>query len=128
MARQRVARTRAGGTWTEAGYWNYLRGLLRNGFKRYPVKFQVKNANRRKKTAKGRGYEYPCAICNGWFVDKEVQVDHIKPCGSLKQWDDLVPFVSNMFCESDNLQVLCKTCHQKKTNSERKRKTKKEMK
>jgi 5-methylcytosine-specific restriction endonuclease McrA len=28
-----------------------------------------------------------------------------------------------LFCESDDLQVLCKTCHQKKTNEERRRRS-----
>jgi 5-methylcytosine-specific restriction endonuclease McrA len=122
MARQRVARTRAGESWTEARYWSFIRGLLRQGFNKYPVKFKVKNANRRRD---GRRFEYPCALCNDWFPDKEVQVDHIRPCGSLKSYDDLPSFVSTLYCESDNLQVVCTTCHQAKTNDERRRRKKK---
>ena len=124
VKKPRVPRTRAGGTMTEAAYWSYIRSGLRQKFQRYPVKFQVKNANRRKKK-KGRGFEYPCALCNDWFMDKDVQVDHIRPCGSLKSWDDLVPFAKNLFCEKDNLQLLCKDCHQSKTNDERKKRKKK---
>jgi len=52
-------------------------------------------------------------------MDKEVQVDHIIPAGTLRKYDDLPQFVKNMFCEADGLQVLCKPCHQLKTNAER---------
>jgi 5-methylcytosine-specific restriction endonuclease McrA len=40
----------------------------------------------------------------------------------LKCYDDLPSFVSNLFCEADNLQVLCKSCHKTKTAEERKKK------
>jgi hypothetical protein len=40
----------------------------------------------------------------------------------LKCYDDLPSFVSTLFCESDNLQVLCKQCHKAKTAEERKKK------
>ena len=117
MGKQRVQRTRAGNLWTEARYFSFIRGLLRGGFNKYPVKFKVKTANRRKNKQTKR-FEYPCKICNGWFPDKETQVDHIRPCGSLKTFSDLPDFVSTLFCEADNLQVVCKECHQKKTNDE----------
>jgi 5-methylcytosine-specific restriction endonuclease McrA len=73
---------------------------------------------------KGRQkYEYQCAACNKWYKGADVQVDHIVPCGSLKSYDDLPRFVKLMFCEADNLQVLCKECHQDKTNKEREERT-----
>ena len=53
------------------------------------------------------------------FTNKEVEVDHIVPAGSLKTFDDLPEFVERMFCEADGFQVLCKPCHQLKTNAER---------
>ena len=50
-----------------------------------------------------------------------MQVDHIKPIIDpeigFTNWDDVV---NNMFCEKENLQVLCKDCHALKTASERK--------
>jgi len=116
-----VEKTRAGGTWSEARYFSFIRSLLRRGFMRYPVKFQVKNEASRpyKGSDKRRKKEYQCAVCSGWFADKEVAVDHIVPCGSLKSYDDLPRFVSTLYCEANNLQVICSTCHQIKTNEER---------
>jgi len=116
-----VEKKRAGGTWSEARYFSFIRSLLRRGFMKYPVKFQVKNEASRpyKGSDKRRKKEYQCAVCSGWFADKEVAVDHIVPCGSLKTYEDLPKFVATLFCEKENLQIICNTCHQIKTNEER---------
>jgi 5-methylcytosine-specific restriction endonuclease McrA len=115
----RVPRTRMGNTKTEAAYFGYIRGILRNGSRRYAVKFQVKQAARRTVTGQRHRYEYTCAYCFGWFTDKECEVDHIIGAGSLKTYKDLPGFVERLFCEPEGMQVLCKTCHQIKTNEER---------
>jgi hypothetical protein len=52
-------------------------------------------------------------------MDKEVAVDHIVPAGQLRSFDDLPKFVEILFCEADNLQVLCHACHGRKTLNER---------
>lgn len=49
----------------------------------------------------------------------EVQVDHVKPCGALKTWDDVTPFIKTLFCGTENLQVLCKPCHKEKGKEDR---------
>lgn len=117
MPRQRVPRTRAGGSWTEAKYWGHIRSLLRQGFMYYPAKTAVKKAAGRRN---GRSVEYQCAACEGWFASKEVQVDHIEPCGSLRSYDDLPGYVERLYCEPEGLQVLCKGCHAKKTKVDNK--------
>jgi hypothetical protein len=55
----------------------------------------------------------------GEFKSKEVTVDHIRPCGSLRGFQDLPDFVENLLCELDGLQMLCKPCHHTKTMYER---------
>jgi len=119
---KRGVKCRAGDTWTESRYFQFIRTALRGAFSRYPVKYQVLKASQRYVTGQRHKYEHQCAECNEWFKGKEVQVDHIKPAGSLKCYDDLPSFVSNLFCEADNLQVLCKSCHKTKTAEERKKK------
>ena len=118
----RVPRTRAGGRWTESRYFSFIRSALRKASTRYPVKFDVLEAARRVKPKKKAGrhrYEYQCAACKNWFPQKEVKVDHIQQAGSLKSYDDLPGFVERLFCEADNLQVLCDGCHDIKTAEER---------
>ena len=122
----RVPRTRAGNKWTEARYWAFIRSALRGAWSRYPVKHALKMAQRRSVTGKKHSFEYQCNMCSAWFMDKEVQVDHIVPAGSLKTYDDLPAFVENLFCELEDLQILCKPCHLIKTGIENEQRKSKE--
>lgn len=119
---KRGVKCRAGNTWTESRYFQFIRTALRGAFSRYPVKYQVLKAAERKVTGQRHKKEYQCAECSDWFKASEVNVDHKIPAGSLKTYEDLPSFCANMFCEADNLQVLCKPCHKTKTAEERKRK------
>lgn len=114
---RKVERTRNGNTWTEARYFGFIRSALRSAFQKWGPKHEAK------KQAKVQYNTYVCAHCDGWFGSSQVEVDHIVPAGSLKCYDDLPGFVERMFCEADGFQVLCKECHQTKTNEERKCRT-----
>lgn len=116
--RQKVPRTKAGGTWTKARYFAFIRSTLRSAFTRYPVKHQVKKAAARTRKNTKR-FEYQCNVCKGWFPNSQVEVDHIIPAGRLSDYSDLPSFVERLFCEQDNLQCICKKCHAKKTEIER---------
>ena len=116
----RGEKTHAGDKWTKSRYFQFIRSTLRSAFNRYPVKFAAKKAAEKTVTGHKHRYEYKCAECMKWFKGNEVQVDHIKPAGSLKEYADIPQFVENLFCEVDNLQLLCKECHKAKTAAERK--------
>jgi ribosomal protein L44E len=72
-----------------------------------------------KKTGK-QAMHYKCAACKKHHVAKDVQVDHIHPVvdptTGFVSWD---VYIDRLFCESYNLQVLCSTCHKKKTAGEK---------
>lgn len=116
-----VERKRAGGTWSESRYFSFIRSALRRASSKYPVKWQVLNDAKRPYIGndKRSKWEYECNSCKGWFKTKDVQVDHIVPAGSLKTYKDLAGFTERLFCEADNLQVLCTTCHDIKTQQEK---------
>jgi len=118
--RKRVVRSKAGGQWTKSRYWQFIRSVLRQGFQRYPAKQVARESNRKVVRGKRHKYEYECCDCGGWFVDRDVQVDHIVPAGSLKDYRDLPGFVRRLYCEPEDLQILCKPCHKEKTKRERK--------
>lgn len=115
----RGVKNKAGGTWTTSRYFSFIRSALRQAWSKYPVKFQVMNAAKKDVDWGRTRYAYQCADCKELFKATDVQVDHIKPAGSLKTYKDLPKFVETLFCESDNLQVLCKECHAKKTKEEK---------
>jgi 5-methylcytosine-specific restriction endonuclease McrA len=119
----RGKKTRAGGTWSEARYFSFIRSNLRRAWSKYPVKYAAKKAvelpndGRYDKRTKKM---YPCSECGEIFKGSEVEVDHILPAGSLKTYQDLPGFVERLFCEIDNLRVVCKPCHKEITAKERK--------
>ena len=107
--------------WTDSRYWSFLRSALRRAWTKYPNKYKVLNAaKRRKLNATGKQkYEYKCNECHNFYAGKNVSVDHITPAGSLRSYDDLAGFCSRLFCSIEELQVLCFKCHKAKTNAER---------
>lgn len=120
----RVPKTRNGGTQTEAGFWGHLRSSLRRSYRYWKPLIAAKLAARRPHTKTHsrdrQKWDYQCASCREWFPDKQVDVDHIVPCGRLLSWEDVVPFLQRLIPEDPAaFQVLCDECHQKKTNAER---------
>jgi 5-methylcytosine-specific restriction endonuclease McrA len=105
-------------------FWGGIRSALRQKSRWWKPMAECKKLSRRKYvgTNKRRKWEFKCAKCKEHFPDKEVQVDHIIPAGTLKHYKDLAGFVERLFCEIEGFQVLCTTCHNIKTQNERKNK------
>lgn len=118
--RQGVAKTppyEAYPEWTQARFFGFLRSALRSASSRYPPKYECLNAASRPYVGpdKRRKKERQCAICEGWFPTTQTEADHIVPAGSLKSWDDLVPFTQRLFCGVEGFRCVCKPCHRKIT-------------
>lgn len=107
--------------WTEAKFWAFVRSGLRSTFSRWPPKYKAKAAARRAYEGpnKRQKSEYQCAICKKWFPDKETEMDHIIPCGSLKGFNELPGFVERLACGEGGYRCLCKGCHKRRTQEER---------
>lgn len=111
---KKVDLTRCGGTMTEAQWLAWVRSALRSKWLRWPPRAEaIKRARRPYKGPnKLQKYEIQCAMCQQWFKQKEVEVDHFPhDAGSILTSDDIGPFVNRLYCEIDNLRVLCKPCH-----------------
>lgn len=119
--KQVVPRPYGGGRYTQAEFMSFIRAALRQKSRRWAPIYSCLNAAKRPSKSKNKRlkWEYRCAKCKKWHPQKQVSVDHITPAGSLKTLEDLPKFVATLFCEEDNLQVLCKGCHDKKTQEER---------
>lgn len=111
--------------WTSGRLRTFIVSGLRAAYRRYPPKFEtLKEAyvGKQVNPKSGRsGSHYKCNECGGVFPASEVEVDHIipvvDPSVGFVSWDE---FISRLFCKKENLQVLCETCHDKKTSEERK--------
>lgn len=116
-----VPKPRNNGTMTESAFWSFIRSSIRKASMYWKPLQQCKEEARRisKSSNKRQKWEYQCAECTKWFKNDDVQVDHIIDAGSLKSADDLKGFIERCFVETGGYQVLCKPCHQIKTNAAR---------
>lgn len=120
-SRTKTPKIRNAGTMTESAFWSFIRSALRQKSRWWKPITKCKMESRRayKGPNKRQKFEYQCNTCKKWFSDKNINVDHINPAGTLRCAQDLPGFVERLFCEVDNLQVLCSTCHNKKTQIEK---------
>lgn len=110
--------------WTEGRRKAFIISTLRSGSRRWPPKYETLNAaktEKRENIKSGRiAQHFRCNVCKLEFTNKDMEVDHIRPIIDPKVgFVDWNTFVENLFCTSDNLQAICKTCHKKKTKEEK---------
>lgn len=119
--RQRVPRTRNAGTWTEAQHFTRIRSCLRRMSMFWiPAKRALAAVRIPWAGPHGRKWGFPCAACGKIYARKGVQIDHIIPCGALTDYSHLPQFINRLLPENgDAFRIVCKSCHQAKTNTER---------
>ena len=125
-----TVKERNGGEWTDARFRSFVTSALRAASRRWPVKYKALKAafaGRQVNAKTGKlAMHYKCAKCKKLFVAADVQVDHVLPVVDPKKgfvgWD---VYIDRMFCEIENLQVLCRSCHAVKTADEKKQRSKK---
>lgn len=113
----RAVKTRNAGTMTESAFWSMIRSALRRRSMYWKPLNNYKQTRRIPNNSENKRLKwlYECEECHKLFPAKEVQVDHIEECGSLKCAEDLPGFVTRLFAE-DGFKLLCLTCHKNKTN------------
>ena len=118
----RVARTRNGNSETESQHMGKIRSALRNISRWWKPFQQCLNAVSRSHTVgRMRRVEYQCAVCQGWYNRKQVEVNHKHAVGSLKSYNDLPGFCERLFIEDISLlEVVCIECHLSITKEQRK--------
>jgi hypothetical protein len=128
----------ANGRWVEER--GRIKGAIRRSFRLSPQMKEVLKKARVElppalkkdgEPGKKNQVRYTCAICNQLFSQKNVQVDHREPVVPLWRPEASMSYdeiVRGVFCELDNLQVICSTpmkrnngvmsCHKLKTDEE----------
>lgn|SRR5574343_644248 len=113
--------------WSEGRKRGFIINTLRWGSRKWPAKFETLNEAKTEKRVNeetGRVAQfYKCNGCKKEFTNKNVEVDHIipvvDPTTGFVDWNT---YIDRMFSEKDNYQVLCISCHKKKSNKERSKK------
>jgi len=110
--------------WTEKYILSRIRATLRKLSMQMPSIRECRLRARRAYTAglnPRQKFEYECAKCHEWFAEKDTQVDHVVPAGSLQSFDDVGPFARRLlFPAPDGLRCLCIACHSRVTQEQRK--------
>lgn len=108
---------------TEAMFVTFVKGHLRRASRWWkPISDTIKNARVRKGVylCNGCKQEVGASIVIEGKRMKNIFCDHVNPIvdptTGFSGWDD---FVNNLYCECENLQLLCKECHDAKTKEER---------
>ena len=108
---------------TEKAYLNYIRGGIRQGiWKKAPVKLAFLSNRKPKRMinkSSGRMCNHnQCDICQEWIANpgKNMEVDHINPTNGFSCVEDSGRFIQDLvYISVEDLQHLCKPCHQIKT-------------
>lgn len=105
-----------------------IRSAIRRIFSRSPHVIDTLQKARRERpwhkkdgtVAKRSRVEFLCSSCDEWFMKKDIQVDHDIPViDPIKGFEDWNIFVERLFCDPENLKLLCKPCHKVKTDEEK---------
>jgi hypothetical protein len=121
---------------TESAYWSWVRGVLRRGWSRHPVKLEYIKKNRVRvpnPNPNGRNGEVwgmECRSCKGLFsmpIEKKtrarieastgktlvvIEINHLTAASRLRSKEDLGTFAAKLlFVSFSDLEPLCQTCH-----------------
>lgn len=111
-----------GSIWkTKSQYFSWVRGQIRRGlWSRNPIKNYIKRRATKPAPLGSRAKKViTCEFCNKDHAQSKIEVDHIIPAGSLKDWDDVGPFMQRMLHPSGGYRLLCKPCHKTHTYAEK---------
>lgn len=104
-----------------------IRGAIRRVFARSPKVRQKLDESRKQvprykkdgSRAKKDFVHRQCEVCQEWVSASKIDVDHIDPVITQEGFIDWNTFVARVDCPIENLQRICDTCHNKKTQGER---------
>ena len=108
---------------TKSSFFSWLRGGFRKAiWQFYPGKIIFKKSKLTKppKEYKGKAKSGAvCALSGVWTGNSRLEVDHVKGEASLRDWDDIVPFIQHLCTTDDNMQLVDREVHRIKTYAER---------
>lgn len=113
---------------TEAKFWGWVRGVLRKGWSRHPVKIEyiklhrkrITNPTEKSKKAHPTVWGMTCEICGVDTVQSNIEIDHIGESGKFTCLDDMKAYAEHLFMVSfESLRALCKPCHKIVSHSQK---------
>lgn len=110
-----------GGQWTQARFNSFIKSALRGA--RWPQKYECIRAAYVKdglNPKTGRKCKlHLCPDCQRVFPQNQMQADHIIPVVGPEGFISWDVFIARLYVEADGFRALCKECHHKITQQER---------
>lgn len=112
---------------TESAFWSWVRGVLRKGWSKHPVKLEyikqfrkrIKNPNPKGKTSEVWGMT--CQQCGKDVVQSNIEIDHVGDNASFTGLHDAESYMKHLFLvDFDSLESCCKECHSIRSNAQNK--------
>lgn len=117
-----------GSPWkTESAFWVFVRGVLRKGWSKHPIKLEyikryrkrIKNPNPKGKTDTVWGMT--CECCGLDTVQKDIQIDHKGDSASFTGLHDAESYIAHLFLiDYTSIRSLCTKCHKIVNNAQSK--------
>ena len=112
---------------TKAMFYSFLKGILRKGWSRHPVKLKLLKKHRRQipnpnpKGKKPTVWGADCTVCGETFIMSQLEVDHrMEETASLTKLSDIQSCVEKLLVVlEEDLRIICKGCHSTHTLSQR---------
>ena len=108
---------------SKSSFFAWLRGGLRRAiWEKYPPKLEFKNsaAYTPPPTYKGKAKRLgKCALSGDEQPISKMEVDHIQGHVSLKDWEDVLPFIQHLCASKQNMQLVSKEAHKIKSYAEK---------
>lgn len=108
---------------TKSSFFTFLRGALRRAvWEKWPLKLEFKNQvcesppEDYKGRAKSGAY---CALSGEWIGKSAGEIDHLIGHVSLKDWQDVLPFIQHLCASKESMQFVSKEAHKIKSYAER---------
>lgn len=112
---------------TESAFWVWVRGILRKGWSRHPVKLEYIKRNRKMipnpnpKGKKPEVWGMTCKQCFKDVVQGDIEIDHVGDNASFTGLHDVESYVKHLFLvDFDSLESCCKSCHSIRSNAQNK--------
>lgn len=111
---------------SEAAFWSWVRGVLRKGWSRHPVKIEYIKNNRKQidnpnpKGKKATVWGMTCSICHKDTVQSQIEIDHISETGgTFTCLEDVEAYVAYLYLiDFASIRAVCKPCHEVVTLSQ----------
>jgi hypothetical protein len=110
-----------GSPWkTESAFWGWVRGVLRRGWSKHPIKIEfikkyrkrIVNPIEKNRKRFPETWGMTCSICQKDTAQSEIEIDHIGDGSSFTGLHDAEKYIAHLFLvDYSSLRPCCKPCH-----------------